>query len=105
MRINKTLVKQFHCILITLFAYRYLSQLYAAELVLRRHLAFAALPRVEDVAVEQRLGLLVAASLVEQGYLFEQQVVPLVYQRLVFLQVGKPLGVRTLHALVKLVAP
>ena len=46
---------------------QFLCLFYAANLILRRHLAFAALPRVELVGVELRHGLLVASQLVEQG--------------------------------------
>ena len=58
----------------------FLCQFDAAQLVLSAHFAFAAFPRMEDVLVEQGLGFFVAAELVEQGDVFEDEVVALCHE-------------------------
>ena len=102
-RIFKALFKQFHCIFVALFADGNLSQLYACKLVLCRHLSFATFPWVEDVTVEELLGFLIFAGLVEEGDFLKQQVVALCDKPGVLLQQGKTLGVRVVQTLVELV--
>jgi len=58
---------------------------------------------VEDVAVEQCHGLIVASEVVEQGDLFEQEVIALGNECGVLLQVGEALGMRATGNLVELV--
>lgn len=71
----------------------------AAGLILQGHLAFAAFPGVELMAVEQLHRLLVAAGLVEQGDEFEQKVVATSYEADVLAEHFEAFGVGTLHLL------
>ena len=80
-----------------------LGQLYAADLILRGHLAFAALPGMEDVGIELLHGILVAAHLVEQGDFLEHEVVAALDELRVLLEEDQPFGVRTVQAAVELV--
>ena len=62
-----------------------LGEFHTASLVLCGHLAFAALPGMELVGIEFLHGFLVATQLVEQGNLFQHEVVALLNQLGVFL--------------------
>ena len=58
---------------------------------------------MEDVSVKLALRLAVTSGLVQQGYLFEQQVVTFRHKLGILLQEREPLGVRTAYAAVQLV--
>ena len=77
--------------------------LHPADLILRRHFSFASFPGVELVGVELVHGLFVAADLIEQGNLFEHEVVAALDEGGVLLQEGQALGVGALQTFVELV--
>ena len=78
-------------------------QLHATELILCRHLALAAFPRMEFVGVEFLLRLFVASRLVEQCDPFEHEVVALRDELRVLLQECQSLPVGVVQLLAQLV--
>ena len=80
-----------------------LGKLHPAQLILGRHLAFAALPRMELVGIELLHGFLIASQLVEQRNLLQYKVVALGYQLRIVLQEIQTLLTGFLQTLVELV--
>ena len=78
-------------------------KLYTTNLVLCRHLAFATFPGMELVGVELSLCLFVTSQLVEQGNLFEHEVVALGNQFRILLQEVETLLMGLVQTLVELV--
>ena len=103
LRVDEALLEQRDGVRPALFRHRLLRHLDAAALVLRRDLAFSAFPRVESVGVQLFAGFGVAAEVVQQGDLFEHEVVAALHLGAVRLQAVKALLRGAAEFLVELV--
>ena len=75
MRIDQALIEQLDCFFIFLIGDRLLGQFYTTNLILCGYLAFATLPWMEGVGLELLHGFFIAPKLIEQGNLFEHEVI------------------------------
>ena len=80
-----------------------LCQLYATNLILCGHLAFATFPRMKLVGIKFCLGLFVTSELVEQGNLLQYQIIALRNELRVLLQEVETLLMRFVQTLIELV--
>ena len=72
--------------------YELLGLFQTTELVLAAYFALTAFPRMEDVCVEHLLCFSIATELIEQGDVFQYEVVALLDQFVVFLKLLQTFG-------------
>ena len=99
----ETFGEQLYGIVMAFVGYSLHCQFHACHLVLRGYLAFASLPGMERVIVYQFLSLAVFSCLVEQGGIFDEQVIALLHEIKMALKISQAFVVWLLHALVELV--
>ena len=103
MRISETFFDQIQGFRIFPFRQQPLYQLYTGKLILCRNLSFPPFPGMELAGIDHTDRFFISSQLVEQGYIFQIQIVTQESDLFMFVEECKPVGMRTVKTLVQLI--